>query len=121
MPSLEFRVGASSFRGATLFIPNDTRIAKNRGRQPLAIHLRGGIGCGGVLARIRSAASSAQTQLPLPRSIASNLLGRIRSGEEMRVSALGLSRLCVGSMGTTPTDASKVSMPEGDGRDGILD
>jgi hypothetical protein len=44
-------------------------------------------------------------------SIASDIRGRVISGEEVGVKALNLLRMMLGSMGATPSDASKVQMP----------
>jgi hypothetical protein len=41
--------------------------------------------------------------------IASVARARPASGDEVGVQAMGLLRLCIGSMGLTPTDASKIS------------
>jgi hypothetical protein len=50
--------------------------------------------------------------------IASVVRARLASGEEVGVQAMGLLRLCIGSMGMTPTDASKVNWaPEEDDPD----
>lgn len=54
-------------------------------------------------------------------SIACTVLARLRSGEEVGVQALGLLRLCLGSMGMTPVDASKVSWELEEEPDDILD
>lgn len=45
--------------------------------------------------------------------IAAEILGRQIAGEEVGVQALNLFRQCLGSMGATPSDASKVKMPDG--------
>lgn len=47
-------------------------------------------------------------------AIASGILGRMIAGEEVGVQALNLFRQCLGSMGATPSDASKVMVPDGD-------
>jgi hypothetical protein len=43
--------------------------------------------------------------------IASEIRGRLIAGEEVGVQALNLLRQCLGSMGATPSDSSKVSLP----------
>lgn len=40
---------------------------------------------------------------------ASNILGRMIAGQEIGVQATNLLRQCLGQMGATPTDASKIS------------
>jgi len=45
-------------------------------------------------------------------AIASGLLARQIAGDEVGVKALNLLRMILNSMGATPSDASKVSMPE---------
>lgn len=45
--------------------------------------------------------------------IACNLRGRLISGEEVGVQALGQLRMCVSAMGGTPADRSKVTLPDG--------
>lgn len=52
--------------------------------------------------------------------IASVVRARLAAGEEVGVQALGLLRLCIGSMGATPTDASKVTLPDNDEDDDDL-
>jgi hypothetical protein len=50
--------------------------------------------------------------------IASEIRGRLIAGEDVGVQALNLLRQCLGSMGATPSDASKVKLPDGeDGND----
>jgi hypothetical protein len=44
--------------------------------------------------------------------IASDIRGRLIAGEDVGVKALNLLRMILGSMGATPSDASKVRMPE---------
>lgn len=44
--------------------------------------------------------------------IACEIRGRQIAGEEVGVKALSLLRMILGSMGATPSDASKVQMPE---------
>ena len=46
-------------------------------------------------------------------AMASGLLGRLIAGEEVGVQAQNLLRQMIGSMGGTPSDASKVMMPDG--------
>lgn len=54
--------------------------------------------------------------------IATIIRARLTSGEEVGVQALNLLRQCLGSMGATPSDASKVSLPDDDeDNDDILD
>ncbi len=43
--------------------------------------------------------------------IASEIRGRLIAGEDIGVKAMNLLRLCLGSMGATPADSSKVRMP----------
>ncbi|WP_426528389.1 hypothetical protein [Bradyrhizobium sp. McL0615] len=51
-------------------------------------------------------------------SIASDIRGRQIAGEDVGVKALNLLRMMLNSMGATPSDASKVKMPdEGDPED----
>jgi hypothetical protein len=45
-------------------------------------------------------------------SIASQIRGKVISGDEVSVNGLNLLRLCLGQMGATPSDASKVTLPE---------
>jgi hypothetical protein len=45
--------------------------------------------------------------------IAAEILGRQMAGEEVGVQALNLFRQCLGQLGGTPSDASKVTMPDG--------
>jgi hypothetical protein len=45
-------------------------------------------------------------------SIASQVFGKQIAGEEISVNALNLLRLCLSQMGATPTDASKITLPE---------
>lgn len=53
---------------------------------------------------------------------ASSIYGRMMAGEECGVQALNLLRQCLGSMGATPSDASKVTLPDDDEEaDDILD
>jgi hypothetical protein len=53
--------------------------------------------------------------------IATIIRARLMAGEEVGIQALNLLRQCLGSMGATPSDASKVSVPEDDDEDDILD
>jgi hypothetical protein len=46
--------------------------------------------------------------------IAAEIRGRLIAGEEVSVQFLNLLRQCLGQMGATPADASKVSMPDDD-------
>ena len=43
--------------------------------------------------------------------IASEIRGRLIAGADIGVKAMNLLRLCLGSMGATPADSSKVRMP----------
>lgn len=54
--------------------------------------------------------------------IATIIRARLASGEEVGVQAINLLRQCLGQMGATPSDASKVTLPEDDEEDDdILD
>jgi hypothetical protein len=53
--------------------------------------------------------------------IASIVRARLQSGEEVGTKALSLLRLCLGSMGATPADASKVSWAPEEPEDDLLD
>jgi len=53
--------------------------------------------------------------------IASVVRARLASGEEVGVQAMSLLRLCLGSMGATPVDASKVAWSVEDEPDDLLD
>lgn len=54
--------------------------------------------------------------------IATIIRARLTAGEEVGIQALNLLRQCLGSMGATPSDASKVSLPDDDEEaDDILD
>jgi len=44
--------------------------------------------------------------------IASNLRGRLFSGDEVGVQAIAQLRMCIAQMGGTPADRSKVSLPD---------
>lgn len=52
--------------------------------------------------------------------IATIIRARLMSGEECGVQALNLLRQCLGSMGATPSDASKVTLPDDDEEDDDL-
>jgi hypothetical protein len=45
-------------------------------------------------------------------SIASEIQGKLIAGEELSVNGLNLLRLCLGQMGGTPVDSSKITLPE---------
>jgi hypothetical protein len=45
-------------------------------------------------------------------SIASEIQGKLIAGEELSVNGLNLLRLCLGQMGATPVDSSKITLPE---------
>jgi hypothetical protein len=54
--------------------------------------------------------------------IATVIRARLSTGEDVGVQALNLLRQCLGQMGATPADASKVTLPEDDEeKDDILD
>lgn len=53
--------------------------------------------------------------------IASTVRGRLIGGQEVGVNALNLLRQCMGSMGATPADASKIPLPPDDEADDELD
>ncbi|MGY3409524.1 hypothetical protein ACVWZV_005637 [Bradyrhizobium sp. GM5.1] len=53
--------------------------------------------------------------------IASVLRARLQSGEEVGIKALSLLRLCLGSMGATPADASKIAWAPEEESDDLLD
>lgn len=54
--------------------------------------------------------------------IASEIRGRLMTGNEVGVQALNLLRQCLGQMGATPADSSKVAIPDGDeDKDELLD
>ena len=54
--------------------------------------------------------------------VASNLRGRLIDGEEVGVNALSLLQVCMGKLGATPTDESKVNFgDEGDEADPMFD
>jgi hypothetical protein len=45
-------------------------------------------------------------------AIASGLRGKLIANEEVSVNGLNLLRLCLSQMGATPTDSSKITLPE---------
>ena len=45
--------------------------------------------------------------------IASRIRGRVMAGEDVGIQALNMLRQCLGQMGATPADASKVTIPDG--------
>lgn len=54
--------------------------------------------------------------------IATIIRARLTAGEEVGIQALNLLRQCLGQMGATPSDSSKVSLPDDDEEaDDILD
>lgn len=54
--------------------------------------------------------------------IASEIRGRLMTGNEVGVQALNLLRQCLGQMGATPADSSKVAIPDGGKeKDDLLD
>ncbi|MDF2809515.1 MAG: hypothetical protein K0S56_546 [Microvirga sp.] len=60
-----------------------------------------------------------QTELPwLNQShralveMASNIRGRMMAGEDVGIQAMNLLRQCLGQMGATPADASKITVPD---------
>lgn len=44
--------------------------------------------------------------------MASNIRGRMMAGEDVGVQAMNLLRQCLGQMGATPSDASKIMVPD---------
>ena len=46
--------------------------------------------------------------------IACTIRAKLYSGEDVGISALNQLRLCLSQMGATPSDRSKIRMPEGD-------
>jgi hypothetical protein len=52
--------------------------------------------------------------------IATIIRARLTAGEEVGIQALNLLRQCLGSMGATPSDASKVSLSDDDEEDDDL-
>ncbi len=54
--------------------------------------------------------------------MAANIQGRIMAGQEVGVQAMNLLRQMLGQMGATPSDASKITVPDGDEeKDDLLD
>lgn len=54
--------------------------------------------------------------------MAANIQGRIMANQDVGVQAMNLLRQCLGSMGATPSDASKVTLPDdGEEKDDLLD
>lgn len=54
--------------------------------------------------------------------IATTIRTRVIANEEVGVQALNLLRQCLGQMGATPSDATKVSMPDsGEEKDDLVD
>lgn len=53
--------------------------------------------------------------------IATTIRTRVIAGQEVGVQALNLLRQCLGQMGATPSDASKISMPDEDEKDDLVD
>ena len=49
--------------------------------------------------------------------IATTIRTRLTLGEDVGVQALNLLRQCLGQMGATPSDASKITVPDGDEED----
>jgi hypothetical protein len=49
--------------------------------------------------------------------LACRLTTRMQTDPEMGIAALAQLRLCLSAMGATPTDRSKVAMPDADGAD----
>jgi hypothetical protein len=45
-------------------------------------------------------------------AIASDIRGQLIAGDEVSVNGLNLLRLCLGQMGATPVDSSKITLPE---------
>jgi|SRR5450755_3936662 hypothetical protein len=46
--------------------------------------------------------------------IASGIRAKLMSGEDISVNGLNLLRLCLGQMGATPVDSSRLSLPDDD-------
>ena len=44
--------------------------------------------------------------------IASEIRGKLIAGEDVSVNGLNLLRLCLGQMGATPVDSSKITLPD---------
>lgn len=54
--------------------------------------------------------------------MAANIQGRIMANQDVGVQAMNLLRQCLGQMGATPSDASKVTVPDDeDDKDDLLD
>jgi hypothetical protein len=54
--------------------------------------------------------------------VASNLRGRLIDGQDVGVNALSLLQVCLSKLGATPTDETKLSLPDdGDEPDPIFD
>lgn len=54
--------------------------------------------------------------------IATTLRARVIAGEEVGVQALNLLRQCLGQMGATPSDASKITLPDAEeDKDDLVD
>lgn len=54
--------------------------------------------------------------------MASTVQGRLMAGQDVGIHAMNLLRQCLGSMGATPSDASKVKLPDdGEEKDDLLD
>jgi len=54
--------------------------------------------------------------------MAANIQGRIMAGQEVGVQAMNLLRQMLGQMGATPSDASKITVPDaGEEKDDLLD
>jgi hypothetical protein len=47
-------------------------------------------------------------------AIACEIRGKLIAGDEVSVNGLNLLRLCVGQMGGTPVDSSKITLPDDD-------
>ncbi|WEX76899.1 hypothetical protein PYH37_005250 [Sinorhizobium numidicum] len=54
--------------------------------------------------------------------MAANIQGRIMAGQEVGIQSMNLLRQMLGQMGATPSDASKITVPDGDEeKDDIFD
>ncbi|WSG73108.1 hypothetical protein U8P80_16365 [Rhizobium beringeri] len=54
--------------------------------------------------------------------MAANIQGRMMANQDVGVQAMNLLRQCLGQMGATPADATKVAVPDGDDeKDDLLD
>ncbi len=49
--------------------------------------------------------------------MAANIQGRIMANQDVGVQAMNLLRQCLGQMGATPADASKITVPDGEEND----